>query len=210
MANDPYLEASGAWQHLSDDAKCLLSKLWIPNATTDADKASNEKVLASFMDTVKQQRLQKEQQLRDIYAQQAILQQQRQQLEREIAPTGRLAIAPPEALQARIEEVPETPHPSRRNLDSATTYTSNNGQFSNGATQQASGQYVPIAGYANTPVPPYGGTGGLTSTPGTLYNLPGHISQPPTRSQLQHMLSASQRSASWAQNGNNQEYLAQL
>ena len=125
MANDPYLEASGAWHTLSDDAKALLSRLWIPNATSEADKASNEKVLASFMDTVKQQRLQKAQELREVYAAQAALEcvatkfisdyslnmlgsQKRQQLEREIVPMSRLAIGPPEMPQARIEEVTDT------------------------------------------------------------------------------------------------------
>ncbi|TRM67869.1 hypothetical protein BD626DRAFT_480063 [Schizophyllum amplum] len=127
MSNDPYVDAAGAWHNLSDDAKALLSRFWISNATTEADKAHNVKVYAGFIEHVKEQRLAKEHQLAEIYAAQASLEEQRLRLEREVG-LSRLAITAPNAPQARIEEVSDTPNMSRRSSYMANSYTSNNGQ----------------------------------------------------------------------------------
>ncbi|KAL1734388.1 hypothetical protein EV714DRAFT_202509 [Schizophyllum commune] len=220
MANDPYLEASGAWHTLSDDAKALLSRLWIPNATSEADKASNEKVLASFMDTVKQQRLQKAQELREVYAAQAALDQKRQQLEREIGPMSRLAIGPPEMPQARIEEVTDTPQHARRTSHMSNTYTSSNGQTSasvagssngNMHTAQRNASYIQHPGQAsgtgsmlyNPSLSRQGPSGehvavgyGSASTSGQSYSQPSQsFAYPPNVYQHAQLLAAAQQAS---------------
>ncbi|KAL1700815.1 hypothetical protein EV121DRAFT_263722 [Schizophyllum commune] len=172
------------------------------------------------MDTVKQQRLQKAQELREVYAAQAALDQKRQQLEREIGPMSRLAIGPPEMPQARIEEVTDPPQHARRTSHMSNTYTLSNGQTSasvagssngNMHTAQRNASYIQHPGQTsgtgsmlyNPSLSQQGPSGehvavgyGSASTSGQSYSQPSQsFAYPPNVYQHAQLLAAAQQAS---------------